>query len=759
MAAEGHRDPVTVPGRADLGGIPYRVWLAGIGMVLLLAFGAIVYLGYRQSALLSGKVQFKDDFLAWSFHKLENEHMRVRDMVREQVRMPSPAGFPSIQARYEIFYSRIDVIRTNRTQNVLPATKGYTATVRKLDDLVKRMDPILGETAREVPDAAGWARIQKEFDALEEPLRLLSMFASQEIAKNIQDRNDAVRQQYKLGMVLTVFQCALTLAFAALVVLQIRQLEARRRGLEVLATNLRQARVEADTANQAKSDFLANMSHELRTPFQGILGMLSLLRDTRLDVQQMDLVDTATGSARHLLVILNDILDISKLESGRLELQTEPVELPGLVRAVESLMHAQARSKNLGLTVTVAPEVPEWVEADQTRLKQILFNLVGNAVKFSEKGEVRVTVTAGELPGSAGMREVRFTVADEGIGMDESTIQLLFKRFSQGDSTRVRRFGGTGLGLEISRQLARLMGGDIAVESRLNVGSTFTARIPFRIAAPAPLPKQVAATASVGRLKVLVSEDNPVNRKFLTALLARLGHDGVFCENGQLAVEAAASGTFDVVLMDVHTPVIDGLEATRRIRALPAPRNQVVIIALTADAFAESKDRARKAGMDDFLSKPIQTSDLTTMLAKHFGRESTPGSEVPGGTPAQAGAAPAPTGETPVALVDTATAAEFIDALSHEVYVDLVVGFCDPGNESLVRLRSAIEARNGHGVSEAVHAMKGAALTLGLSAVAKALDRVDGLPAVGFEGADALMRDVDERLLATRQQVAEPMGA
>jgi hypothetical protein len=733
--------------------------LAGIGVVLLLAFGAIAYLEYQQSALLGGKVQFKDDFLAWSFHKLENEHMRVRDMVREQVRRPTSDGFAAIQARYEIFVSRIDIIRTNRTQNVLPATSEYAATVRSLDSFVNRMDPVLGEAAPSEPDAAGWGRIRGEFDALEEPLRGLSMFASHEIAKKIQDRNDAVREQHQLGVILTVFQCALTLAFAALVVMQIRQLESRRRGLEVLAANLRQARVEADSANQAKSDFLANMSHELRTPFQGILGMLSLLRDTRLDVQQMDLVDTATGSARHLLVILNDILDISKLESGRLELQTEPVELPGLVRAVESLMHAQARSKNLGLTVTVATDVPEWVEADQTRLKQILFNLVGNAVKFSEKGEVRVTVTAGELPGSPEMREVRFKVADEGIGMDESTIQLLFKRFSQGDSTRVRRFGGTGLGLEISRQLARLMGGDIEVESRLNVGSTFTARIPFRIAAPVPLPKQVAASASVGRLKVLVSEDNPVNRKFLTALLARLGHDGVFCENGQLAVEAAASGTFDVVLMDVHTPVIDGLEATRRIRALPPPRNQVIIIALTADAFAESKDRARKAGMDDFLSKPIQTSDLTTMLAKHFGRESTLESEVPAGASVEAGVVSAPTGEIPVPLVDTATAAEFIDALSHEVYVDLVAGFCDPGNESLARLRSAVEARNGHGVSEAVHALQGAALTLGLLAVAKSLDRVDGLPAVGFEGAEGAMQEVDERLRATRQQVAEPMGA
>jgi CheY-like chemotaxis protein/HPt (histidine-containing phosphotransfer) domain-containing protein len=350
------------------------------------------------------------------------------------------------------------------------------------------------------------------------------------------------------------------------------------------------------------------------------------------------------------------------------------------------------------------------------------------------------------------VRDVRFTVADEGIGMAASTIQLLFKRFSQGDSTRVRRFGGTGLGLEISQQLARLMGGDIEVESRLHVGSTFTVRIPMRIAAPPEPARAIASAASVGRLRVLVSEDNPVSRKFLTALLARLGHDGVLCENGKAAVDAATTGTFDVVLMDVHTPVIDGLEATRRIRALPPPRNQVIIIALTADAFAESKDRARKAGMDDFLSKPIQTSDLTNMLAKHFGRETDPAASA-GATPMASG----PQDGSGPPLVNEAISVEFIDALSLEVYVDLVVGFCDPANASLGRLRKAISVQDTQGVRDAVHALQGPATTLGLSALADSLERIDKLPSVGFEGAEALMKELDERFLGTRRHVVDPM--
>jgi two-component system, sensor histidine kinase len=759
MAAESHRDPLIAAAESTAAapGFPFRVWLAGIGVVLILAFGAVGYVQWRATVLISGKAQFKDDFLAWSFHKLENEQMRLLGLVEDELRNPGSVPFVDVQARYEIFVSRVDVVRPSRTRNVLPETPDYLTTVERLDGMVARMDPVIGETVNAAPSIAGWTRLRDELIALEEPLRALSMFASHEIASHVQERNESVRTQQQLGVGLTIFQCSLTLAFAGLVIAQIRQLESRRRGLETLATNLRQARVEAEYANQAKSDFLANMSHELRTPFQGILGMLSLLRDTRLTSQQTDLIDTASMSARHLLVILNDILDISKLESGKLELQPEPVQLPLLLHSVESLMHAQAGAKNLTLSVGTESDLPVWVEADETRLKQILFNLVGNAIKFSEHGLVRVQVTAGPAIDAIGTREVQFAVSDEGIGMDEATLQRLFQRFSQGDSRRVRRFGGTGLGLEISRQLARLMGGDIQATSRLNQGSTFTVRIPLKPAKPRPdQPPVPSASAYVGSIRVLVSEDNPVNRKFLTVLLQQLGHRARFCENGHETVEALKEGDYDVILMDVHTPVMDGLEATRAIRAMPPPKSGIRIIALTADAFAESRDRARKAGMDDFLTKPIQSGDLVAALARHFGRERPAAESTTAGEEDSVDVLRL--GST-CPLIDPAVASDVSAALSHEVFVDLVSSFCDPANESLRLLHTALEKSDREGVSMQVHAMKGAASTLGLAAITDVLERVEQQMEAGdTTAADATAAKLARLLDATRRHATDPVG-
>ncbi len=761
MAAESHRDPLIAAAEttAAAPGFPFRVWLAGIGVILILAFGAVGYVQWRATVLISGKAQFKDDFLAWSFHKLENEQMRLLGLVEDELRTPGSVPFRDVQARYEIFVSRVDVVRPSRTRNVLPETTEYLATIDRLDRMVARMDSVIGETVNKAPDVAGWTRLGDELNALEEPLRALSMFASHEIASHVEERNEAVRTQQRLGVGLTVFQCSLTLAFAGLVIAQIRQLESRRRGLETLAANLRQARVEAEYANQAKSDFLANMSHELRTPFQGILGMLSLLRDTRLTSQQTDLIDTASLSARHLLVILNDILDISKLESGKLELQPEPIQLPLLLHSVESLMHAQAGAKNLTLSVGIGSDLPVWVEADETRLKQILFNLVGNAIKFSEHGQVRVQVTAGPAIDAIGTREVLFAVSDEGIGMDDATLKRLFQRFSQGDSRRVRRFGGTGLGLEISRQLARLMGGDIQATSRLNHGSTFTVRIPLKPAKPraeqAPVP---SASAYVGRLRVLVSEDNPINRKFLTVLLQQLGHRARFCENGHETVEAMKDGDYDVILMDVHTPVMDGLEATRAIRAMSAPKSLIRIIALTADAFAESRDRARKAGMDDFLAKPIQSDDLVAALARHFGRE-VPVEEAEKEA-IQEGTADINPLVSTQPLIDPKVASEVSAALSHEVFVELVSGFCDPANEALRLLQTAMDAADLPGVVTHVHTMKGAAATLGLLAITDALEQLgQQLEASDPAKAKEIAASLPGLLDATRRHATEPVGA
>ena len=491
---------------------------------------------------------------------------------------------------------------------------------------------------------------------------------------------------------------------------QLRVLSDRGERLQALADNLAVARTEAESASRAKSVFLANMSHEIRTPFHGMLGMMSLLQDTPLTGQQSGFLGTARDSAQHLLAILNDILDISKLESGNLQVVPEPVDLETLLGQVDALMRVQAHAKGLQLQVSTAPDVPRWVRADPTRLKQILFNLLSNAVKFSNAGLVSLQVT--RQPDGL----LQFTVVDTGIGMDAALQARLFQRFAQGDETTSRRHGGAGLGLEISRSLARLMGGDIAVRSEPGVGSRFTVTLPLpAISAPdaSPMGGTVASPATSQALRVLVAEDHPVNRAYLEAVLDKLGHAAVFSENGEQAVRAVQSGDFDVVLMDLHMPMMDGFAAARAIRTMPPPKGDLPIIALTADAFQESQERARQAGMNGFLTKPAHLPQLREVLDRH-GRDG--GGALTGETPAPAAAEASP--------LDQATVDNVSVALSPAKYAELLARFFSLHSGTLQALRQTHGRHDLASVRSQAHALKGAALSLGLRSVAESASRL-----------------------------------
>ncbi len=376
---------------------------------------------------------------------------------------------------------------------------------------------------------------------------------------------------------------------------------------------LARARDAAEAAARAKADFLATMSHEIRTPMNGIIGMAELLCDAPLPPQEAMYAGTIRGSAEALLAILNDILDLSKLEAGRLDITPAPFDPAASVAEAVALLHAEAAQKGLVLDFDTDGPVPARVDSDAGRLRQIVLNLVGNAVKFTAKGHVKVRLSCD----TAGNQHLlRLRVADTGIGIDPDMQDHVFDRFTQAESDTTRRFGGTGLGLTISRMLARRMGGDITVDSMPGVGSVFTATlragVVHRTEAATPADGRDAAPADLAGLRVLVAEDNAINRLLMQKVLDSVGIDSLFAENGVDAVDIAARAAPHLIFMDMSMPQMNGLDATRAIRAAGGP--QPMIVALTANAFASDRDICLAAGMDDFLSKPVRRAQLLEKL-------------------------------------------------------------------------------------------------------------------------------------------------
>jgi PAS domain S-box-containing protein len=394
---------------------------------------------------------------------------------------------------------------------------------------------------------------------------------------------------------------------------------------KTLEGELRAAKDAAEASSKSKSEFLANMSHEIRTPLNGVLGMAQALEHDHLPAEQREKVAVILDSGKNLMALLNDVLDLSKIEAGKLEITAVPGDFLHTMKRTRQLFQAQADDKGLELLVRYDSRFPQHLAYDPVRVRQCVSNLISNAVKFTQKGQVEIAISAKLLEGKAHLVSVE--VADSGIGMSEEAMGRLFSVFTQADNSTTRRFGGSGLGLAISRQLARMMGGDITVASREGRGSTFTLSFRAEETEPATVaaPKAEVATPSVKRnlrgARVLLTDDNAINRQVIKLFLAPQGCEIQEATNGKEALDKIATQPFDVVLLDVHMPVMDGKEAIQRIRAANQPWAAIPVIALTADAMSGDREKYLALGMTDYVSKPVDQRELMVKMHKVLGLE------------------------------------------------------------------------------------------------------------------------------------------
>jgi signal transduction histidine kinase/ActR/RegA family two-component response regulator len=379
---------------------------------------------------------------------------------------------------------------------------------------------------------------------------------------------------------------------------------------------LKLAKLQAEAANRAKSLLLANMSHEIRTPMTGVLGFADLLSSTPLSPRQHEYVEMIRSSGKALLTLINDILDFSKVEAGKLTIEKAPLDVRLVVEQSIGLLAVQAAEKHLRLDFHVDPSTPTFVLSDSVRVRQVLVNLLGNAVKFTAAGEVSLTVSAAARDN--GRVSLSFVVRDTGPGIPVEDQERIFESFSQVDASITRKYGGTGLGLAISKLLAEEMGGNLRLESRPGSGAAFFFTVPADVATDqaSDAPAEDGRLSDLPSLRIAVAEDNPVNRMLARAMLERLGYQADIVEDGAELLDRMRSESYDIILMDMQMPRVDGLEATRRIRRdWPADR-QPRIVAMTAAAFPEDRARCLAAGMDDYVSKPVGSEELARVLRR-----------------------------------------------------------------------------------------------------------------------------------------------
>ncbi|MEL7893974.1 hybrid sensor histidine kinase/response regulator [Vreelandella neptunia] len=584
---------------------PRRFKLVAIVAVLLFAAALVVatLAAWRQENLTQS---LRED-TAWVVYKLDRDAVQLLNHLLAVTRKPlSPQAHDELNLRFELLYSRITLLNDGEVSNLMQqidAARELLGQIQQQLDVLDIMFEPFG-----VLDQLPVAALEDELQELTRLTERLVIAINGYLAESATEERAQLSLLYKLLMGLIIGMSLAAFLVIVFLVREMRESTAIRRNQEKLGRQLEVTAKQAQAANQAKSDFLAMVSHEIRTPLNGVIGMSELLRESASPAQVEDYANTIHDSANQLLAMINEILDFSKIEAGHLTLETSPTELKPLVDSVVVLFAPRAKMKGLALKVNVDALVPAWVLVDAGRLRQILLNLIANAIKFTDQGEVSIQV-------SSTVEHLLFEISDTGCGLSEEQQQRLFEPFQQADESVARRFGGTGLGLAICKRLSEAMQGHLGVKSRLGQGSTFWCELPLITADPITTSLPPAPKRDFTGTKLLLVEDNAVNRKVAMGLLARLGCDIIWAESGHDALAMAQTQQVHLIFMDIQLPDMDGLTVTRRLREQGGWLASVPIVAMTAGGAEDDRKRCLAAGMDDYITKPLSLSALSNVLA------------------------------------------------------------------------------------------------------------------------------------------------